>query len=169
MFPSDFFRLFFQYLGCDRKEGVEFFSFSFLVFLPLLFSGYSFAHRPSLLCFFLTFPPASPLLCVPLINHTHKDGTSTTNARVYNETDVVARVLLLERSHFGRCGGITLVVLGAIDCFCRSWRRRRRRTRRRPNASSFFLLVGDRSNERRGKQTIPSPTENTAATKIQWL
>jgi len=118
--------------------------------------------------FLLAFLLPTLLSLIPLAD---KDGTSTTNARVYNETDVVARVLLVERSRFGRRGEITLVVLGAIDRFCRSWRRRRRRRtrRRRPNASSFFLLVGDRSNERRGKQTIPSPTENTAATKIQRL
>jgi hypothetical protein len=165
------FPLFFQYLGgqgwCDRprkkKRVLEFFSFGFCVFGSLLvFRVYkaplsSKRTSASLLeCFFLTFPLAPPHFFVSLITLLiHKDGTSTTNARVYNETDIVARVLLVERSHFGRRGGITLVVLGAIDRFCRSWRRRRRTRRRRPNASSFFLLVGDRSNERRGKQTIP--------------
>ena len=149
-------------IGQGKKRGCwSFFLLVFAFLAPFSFSGYGAfeleAHkRFTLRVFFSHLPPPPPHFFVSLITLLiHKDGTSTTNARVYNETDIVARVLLVERSHFRRRGGITLVVLGAIDRFCRSWRRRRRTRRRRPNASSFFLLVGDRSNERRGKQTIP--------------
>jgi len=166
------FPLFFQYLGGQggvigqgKKRGCwSFFLLVFAFLAPFSFSGYSLAFeleahnmRFTLRVFFSHLPPRpSPLLCFSIITLLNPQRWHFDDERSRLQRDRHRRSCPPRRKvTLWTPRGITLVVLGAIDRFCRSWRRRRRTRRRRPNASSFFLLVGDRSNERRGKQTIP--------------